>query len=110
LLFDALVEHIAEAARHRDMDAREFLLELLDARLVRRGWAAGIEHQRLLGLRFFVELFNGFGARSDCGGQQCDCDAGRQQPSDGRHHERFPVLPFLANDSTVRASSQSAPD
>ena len=83
LLLDPLVEHVAEAARHRHLDARELLLELLDARLIGRGRPAGIEQQRLLGLRLFVELVDGLGARSGCGRQQRDRDAGRSsRPTD----------------------------
>ena len=64
LLLDPLVELVAEAARHGHLDPRELLLEFLDACLIGRGRAAGIEVKRLLSLRLLVELVDGLGVRS----------------------------------------------
>jgi hypothetical protein len=60
-LFDALVEHVAEAARHRDLDARVAFLEALGHGLEDRGRPACVQHERLLGFRLLVNLVKAFG-------------------------------------------------
>jgi hypothetical protein len=74
LLFDALVEHVAEAAGHRDLDAGILLLEQLDASLVRRRGAAGVERQRAFLFGLLVQRVERFGGRGGCTQQRCERD------------------------------------
>src|SRR5262249_25164680 len=108
LPLDFLIQHIAEAAFDRHGQARKLALEFSRQGLVVRHRTAGIDHQRLVGLGFGVELVERFGARWRA--EQPDGKTQRQRtvqgnPSDRGEHSFLPQ--FIHAFSRKKNASQS---
>jgi hypothetical protein len=108
-LVDLLVEHVAEAACYRDLDAGIALLEDPRRRLPRRGRPADIEHERAFGLGGGVDVVGGLRARGEGAGEgKNDQCSSRDAPARGCGHDRPPYM-FVERSSARERSKTRGP-